>query len=81
MENERLTRTYRINEEVFIFEGVADEVPTIIKGRVVGALSEDSIFAFNYQIRANCKFYYRHAHAIFKSLDEVRDFVNDMFIG
>lgn len=82
MDKERLTRTYGINEEVFIFEmDCNDELPAIIKGRVVGAISEDTIFKFRFQILCNGKFYYRRPIAIFKTLDEIRECVSDMFIG
>ena len=81
MENERLTRTYRINEEVFIFEmSPSDELPVIIKGRVVGVLSENTIFKFRFQILSNGNLYFRHPIAIFKTLDEIRDCFNDMII-
>ena len=68
-----LNRRYKMNEEVYIFEGFSNGLPSISKGRVCGVLEAEGVYKYIYQVETPVKAVFRFPNAIYKSIDEMKD--------
>lgn len=68
-----LNRRYKMNEEVYVFDGFSHGLPSISKGRVCGVVKGEGIYKYFYQVETPEKTFFRFPDAIFKSVDEMKE--------
>ena len=74
---ERRKRTFKYNEEVYVFSAFENGLPTIFKGRISGMLElENEPYKFFYYVETCLETRLgRNPDAIFKTIDEIRELI------
>lgn len=73
-------RRYKMNEQVYIFAEFSNGLPHVLKGRVCGVVKGAGIYEYVYQIETAGTLYFRFPDTIFRSVDEIKDELNNLVV-